>query len=251
MSQDTPLLARQIQLLRHLTDAELIFGEGRRQAEARQPSFDNLSSPHLRLEAEMSFAKRMANIDKVFRRTARCAGKQWSVICREFAAACRPRSGRRTEEALRLYEFLQHHWAAVRPTPPFIADVAKLEITIAKVAASDRSSEVVDASTARSPKTQGETYVRRIRRAEIVRLQYDLRGLFQSNGSNISAPEANENYLLVAQATGTKRPAIISISSPEYAFLDQVRDWISVERVAREIDTLEKFRAAGIVELYQ
>src|SRR5262245_30020257 len=93
------LLDRQTELLRHLTDAEILFGSDRPSGLAREPSLYGLSLPHLRLEAELSFRKRMANIGKVFRRTYLYLGDQQAKLFYEFARACPPGSGRRIEEA--------------------------------------------------------------------------------------------------------------------------------------------------------
>lgn len=253
--QNTPLLDRQIELLRHLTDAELIFGGGKL-AENWQLPLCKLSAPHLRLEAEMSFAKRMRKVGKVFRRTLLCAGGERRTIVRDFAAACSPRSGRRTEEALRFFEFLLGRWTLVPPQPPFITDVAQLEMAIARVAAFRKAGDGVPRIVA-PERTQGRALVRLSEGTEIVHLRYDLRALFQ--GENGTEPSVRENHLLIAQIAGARSPKIAEISRAENAVLCQLRDWVPLEsllgdgagRRASPDESLRKFHAASILEVTQ
>jgi hypothetical protein len=254
--QNTRLLDRQVELLRHLTDVELIFAGGKFAEEDWQLSLCKLSVPHLRLEAEMSFAKRMSKVGKVFRRTLLCAGGQRATIVRDFAAACSPISGRRTEEALRFYEFLLRRWTLVPPQPPFITDVAELEIAIARVAAFRKAGDGVPPVVA-PEKIQGRAFVRLSEGIEIVHLRYDLRALFQ--GENGTTPGARENYLLIGQIAGARSPKIAEISRAENAVLGQLRDWVPLESLLGDgagarpslDECLRKFRAASILEATQ
>jgi hypothetical protein len=127
------LLDRQIDLLRALTNPELIFGGEKLTDVAQDPSLRGISIPHLRLEAEMSFEKRIGKIGKALHQTFRCLGEQGPGLFRLFVATCPPTTYRRYDEALCFHDFLRNHWKSVPPTPAFIVDVVTFEMALARI----------------------------------------------------------------------------------------------------------------------
>src|SRR6185295_13708890 len=109
------LLDRQIELLRYLTGAELIFGAGSLADVAQDSSLRGMKISLLRLEAEMSFTKRISKIREALPQTFAHLGSQRERILRGFVAAYPPQTFRRYDEARCFYDFLQRQWETAPP----------------------------------------------------------------------------------------------------------------------------------------
>jgi len=196
------LIDRQMEIARALTSAELIFGDGK--ALADDPTFWGMSIPHLKLEAEMSFDKRSAQLRKTFRRTFSLLGRDLRQILRRFAAACPPQTYRRYEDSVDFYRFVTGYWETTRPRPAHVADVAKFEMAVARAGTFVTGGD--DRSAAAVPPGEVRAWAIRLAPgAEVVRLTYDLRPLFDKGGSAGGSVRRRTNWLLIAQPAGGDR----------------------------------------------
>jgi hypothetical protein len=228
------LLDRQIELLRYLTGTELIFGGDKLFDVARDPSLRGISVPLLRLEAEMSFDKRMGKIGRALKQTFFHLGQQRQHLFREFVVACPPKSYRRYDDALSFYRFLQGYWKSNPPSPGFILDLGTLEIALARI----KSFRNRENGTHLIPPqlNQRKPLMRLFPSVEILKMNYDLRPLFQSNSAK-GLPMERENYLLVAQMDRGCGPRVMEITVEIADVLHRAREWISLEQVLNDIGT--------------
>jgi hypothetical protein len=246
------LLDRQIELLKYLTSTDLIFGD--RVVEVLQdPSLAGISIPHLRLEAEMSFEKRIGKIGKALPQTLLCLGDQRRQLVREFVDACRPTTYRRYDEALCFFEFLESRWKLVRPNPPFTKDVARLEIALARI----RTFRKMANSDPALSTNGSRPLVRLSPSAEILLLEYEVRSVFESDGH--TEPLKRPNWVIAAQMNGRRSPSVIGITMPVKNTLDRMREWAALEDVLAEVigdrpaieEALRTLLNVGIVETQQ
>jgi hypothetical protein len=249
------LLDRQVELLQYLTNPELIFGGDKIAELARDPSLRGFSIPHLRLEAEMSFEKRLGKIRDVLEQTFAHLGTQRDALARSFVTACPPKTFRRYDEALCFYEFLKDHWRSQPANPPYVPDIAKLEISIAKV------KSMQGAGVTGSPRDTAVTRrpaVRLSPAAVLLNMEYDLRSIFQSRG-NSAAPARRGNHVLVAQLKVGRGPRVVNLSNAVARLLGSLDQWTPLEQILtglapdqREVrQTLHWFLGLGVVELLQ
>jgi hypothetical protein len=249
------LLDRQIDLLRVLTNPEMIFGGEKLADVAQDPSLHGLSIPHLRLEAEMSFDKRIGKIGETLRRTFACLGPQGPALCRQFVTTCPPTTYRRYDEALRFHDFLQNHWKLVPPTPPFIVDVLRYEIAVARI----RVFRKPENGAASIPATleQRKPLIRLNQSTEVVPQEYDLRSMFESREIKGSPPRRS-HCLLVVQLD-RRIASVLEIPSSMVAILKQVTDWTALEDVLEIVgsepsefrEMLQVYLKVGVLEVVQ
>src|SRR5271167_1024909 len=98
----TPLLDRQVRLLKYLTSSSAIFGE-----EGDSPldqALRGIDRRLLRLEARFSHEKRMEKIVTVFSKTLHLLGANRATIVHEFVDACPPTDITRLENARQFYD---------------------------------------------------------------------------------------------------------------------------------------------------
>jgi len=249
------LLDRQVELLRHLTGVDLIFGEEKWAVLADDPSLRGISIPHLRLEAEMSHNKRMGKLENALQRTFACLAERRDRVFREFAAACPPESYRRYDEALCFCTFLENYWKSEPPSPPFILDLARLELALARISAFRKADR--DGSSIPPQLNDRRPLVRLLPSVEILKMNYDLRCLFEAGRTG--EPSERAHYILVAQMKRGVGPRITEISAPLADVLERIRQWAALEEVLEDIgpdqpdarESLRKFLNAGVVEVVQ
>jgi hypothetical protein len=250
------LLDRQIDLLRALTNPELIFGGEKLADVAQDPSLHGISIPHLRLEAEMSFEKRIGKIGMALQQTFSCLGERGPGLFREFVATCPPTTYRRYDEALCFHDFLRNHWKSVPPTPPFIVDVVTFEIALAKIKVFRKAED--GASSIPAELEQRKPLIRLSQSADIVPLDYDLRGLFEKHASKVS-PAKRPHCLLIVQLNRRRRPSVMEVSDAMKEILTRMVNWTVLEDVLETIgpdrsslkDTLQTYLKSGILEVAQ
>lgn len=234
--QNRTLLDRQIELLRCLTGADLLFAQEKAPALAGQAgSLDGVSVAHLRLEAEMSLQKRMNKIAKVLERTCFYLDQRLHQLQCEFAAACPPRSYRSYDEASRFYEFLLNHWKSAPPAPPFIVDVARLEMAVAR----SRMFRATDGALppVGSELPQRKPLVRVARGTEILPMDYDVRSVFEGGAASGGLPTRRNHFLMIAPG-----PNIVEIPEAFATALKRMQTWTALDRVLEE-------SGAGAVDL--
>lgn len=219
------LLDRQLELLRYLTNTDLVFGgkAGLLQA-ANDPSLRGMSLPLLRLEAEMSFSKRMGKIAKPLDRTFAYLGHHRTRIFREFADAFPPKTFKRYDEALAFHQFLIERWKLKSAVPAFLPDVARLEIVMSRIRAQRASLEAAP--------PDGD-FVRLSESAEVIRLNFDIRPIFETKEMIIDVPRM-ENHILVAQMIRGHSPRIIPIAPTIAKLLNSLTTWTPLEVVVAQ-----------------
>lgn len=246
--QESKLLDRQTELLRHLTGAELLFGGDGSPGALQESGRHGIGSPGLRLEAEMSFRKRMGKIEKILLLTCQHLGRQRPQLFRRFAVACPPRSYRHYDEALCFYEFLLDHWQTVSPDPPFIVDIARLEMALARTRLFRAGQNMRPAvSTGPLRKTP---LLRLADGVEVLPMDYDLRPLFEDSvAARVSVQR--KHHLLVAP--GLK---VVEIPNTAAGVFKQLEAWTALDCVLKALApdgaaeaSLRPFLEAGFLEM--
>jgi hypothetical protein len=177
------LLEQQNELLRFLTSPEVIFGLADFQEAADDPFLGRIVIPHLRLEAEMSFQKRLDGIKRILRYTTALLFKEVDVLAQEFVTACPPKTSLAYDNALSFFHFLLEHWRSNPPSPECLPEVAKIEIALARARAFRRTSIDVPLRPALAP--TGHTQYRIAPQVEFLNLEFDLRALFSTEISEL------------------------------------------------------------------
>jgi hypothetical protein len=257
-TQNRTLLDRQLDLLRHLTSADLIFGAPDVAQLSRDPSIRGMNLSLLRLEAEMSFGKRIGKISQVLPVTFAHLGEGRDALLQEFAAAHPPKTFRRYDDARAFYDFLRHRWDSQPPEPPFIADVARLEIAEARIRGF-RDSDGAAGPTVPPELEPLKPLIRLLPSAELLRLDFDLRALFEGEGPVASPPVRRESFVLLAQTRRAMSPRIIEVTAAMHERLAAMRDWIQLERLLLEVpesqtkmrEALQRFIASGVLQIAQ
>ena len=214
------LIDRQTALLRHLTDADVIFGAA--SAPATDPALAGLDPGHLRLEAWFSFTKRVAKIEAVLPRTFEFLGEHLEPVLRAFASACPPHAIGRLANGAQFHDFMQGRWPS---EPPYLADLAAIEIAYARA-----RTHHVEAAAA-----SGGGSVRRPANVFAVRCGYDVRSLFERAGEG-AAPLRKDTPLLVRRRGGDAEPGIFELPPwlfDELAALDAWTPWTDLSLSTR------------------
>ena len=220
------LIDRQTHLLRHLTSPALIFGTSELDSAARDPELRGMDVGRLRLEAEFSYNKRMTRIRQTFERTATLLGHGFSTLTRDYAAACPPLTYERYPDAERFFERFLAPDALERPRPPWAADVAAIELALAR-ARTMRPAAMEGEALAARPQAPGFWY-RAHPCAGLVRCRYDVRALFEPARSR--APVTERTVHMVVLATrGRRRPKVLELAPEAFALLEGSREWRPLE----------------------
>ena len=210
---NAPLLERQISLLRYLTSGEAIFGEGT----SADPMLRGLDPALLRLEARFSFAKRMAKVRGIFANTFRYLGDRLPGLERDFALAYPPDDIGRYRNARQFLSILEHRWRSDPPVPPFVLDVARLELALAK-ARSYAAAAPIAAPDGPRPA------VRRHASAELLHCRYDVRGVFDKS-VEMSVTEPRETLLVVNWSAAKNEAQVLEIAPALFRLLEAFDDW--------------------------
>src|SRR6266481_9555050 len=166
-----PLLERQVSLIEHLTSGAAIFGG----AGGSAPDLEGIDQALLRVEAKFSYAKRMEKITAVLPRTFELLGSGDTHV-RAFVESCPPTTLSRLENACQFHRFLVSCWKHEAPDPPYICDVAALEIACAKVDA-DPEHDSSDRATGADRAHRGN--IRRCPNVLLLPCTYDVRPIFE------------------------------------------------------------------------
>lgn len=236
------LIDRQVALLRHLTDADVIFGQA-----AKRPSdasLDGIDAGHLRLEAWFSFTKRIAKIEAVLPRTFKALGERLDPLLRAFAAACPPQTIGRLANGRQFLEFMADRWP---DEPPYLADLAHIEFAFAQARAS-RNDRTEDDATAGAD----GPLVRRPGTVILIRCGFDVRPLFEGSDDRV-LPARRDTPLLVHRREEEAEPRIFELPGwlfDELAALDDWMPWVDLAIAARrDADTiLRDLIARGFLE---
>jgi hypothetical protein len=209
----------------------------------------------LRLETEMSFDKRIGKIAETLRRTFACLGHQGPALCRQFVTTCPPTTYRRYDEALRFHDFLQNHWKSTPPTPPFIVDILRYEIAVARIRVFRKPEN--GAVSIPAELQQRKPLVRLNQSAEVVPQEYDLRSMFESRA--LAGPPPRRSHSLLVVQTNRRIASVLEIPSFMVGILKQVASWTALEDVLAIVGsepsefskTLQAYLKAGVLEVVQ
>lgn len=220
------LLDRQNLLLKHLTSPQLIFGQKPGHALYDEIFLEDTHYGRLRLEAELTYGKRISKISKAFPKTLELLGKRQTKLFKEFASNHPPTSYRRYVEARQFYDFLLPKFRSLRPQ--YLRDVATLEIAIAKMNAVGRmlpADQNVD-STARTDVRLPA--IRKSADIEVLSLKFDIRCFFEKGFSN-RRPVRKTLYLIVFQSRDGSGTRVLEVTENVRSFLDNIDEWTSIE----------------------
>jgi hypothetical protein len=247
--QNRRLLDRQIELLRHLTSAQLLFGETTVSERSRDPVLRGISIPRLQLEAEMSYRKRMARVARLLRRTCSLLGDRRSSLFQSFAAACPPQSSVSYQDAVLFYEFLLGQWRSAAPSPSFIVDVAKLEMALARMwlfrAAARRRS-----SPTRSAFCHEGVWLGLAPGVELLDMDYDLRALFENQAAGGTPPQRSHCLFVAPGPKIAELPrALAYVISQSERSAAPARATEEETRSVEVATSLRRFLNAGFLEV--
>lgn len=217
------LIDRQTNLLRHLTSQAFIFGTEDLGSAALDPDLHGMDVRRLRLEAEFSYSKRAKKLRQTFERTANLLGRRFPEVVRDFAAACPPRSYERYPDAKRFFDHFLERWARRPPTPAWAADVAAVELALARARTfrpEDMEREAAAERPDRSPRPLRRTHPC----AVLVRCAHDVRPLFESARSREKV-RPRPLRLAVLASRGRRRPAVMELPPEAFALLEEAAEW--------------------------
>lgn len=224
------LIDRQTNLLRHLTSQAFIFGTEDLGSAALDPGLHGMDVRRLRLEAEFSYSKRVKKLRQTFERTANLLGRRFSEVVRDFAAACPPSSYERYPDAKRFFDHFLERWARRPPTPAWAADVAAVELALAR-ARTFRPEEMEREAAAERPDRSPRPLRRTHPCAVLVRCAHDVRPLFESSRSKEKV-RARPLRLAVLASRGRRRPAVMELPPEAFALLEEAAEWPRTEPAA-------------------
>lgn len=237
---DRRLLDRQVRLLAYLTSRAAIF-DG---VAPLDPLLRGFDADLLRLEARMSFEKRMAKIRDVFPRTLEILGDTADAVGRAFADTCPPGAIGRMENAEQFYRLLQSRWRREPVAPPYVRDVAACEIAIARARTrADRPEPREDAPDAR-------TAIRRHPNVVLLRSAYDVRPVFEGRRRNRIAKR--DTPLAIVVLRGTDRPHVFEVMPVVFRMLAALDRWTDPAAIGapHTLDGVVRDLAArGLVEI--
>jgi hypothetical protein len=219
------LLERQIELLELLAAPTLIFGNDAGGSNVVEKSvLYGMSIGRLRIEAEMSYRKRIGKIEKLLKHTFKHLGSARHQMLRDFVTEHPPRTYLRYSDALSFYEFLQARWQDSLPNPPYVIDLARLELAIARVR-SFRQAEHQNVGAELRGK-QG-MFIRLSPSAEILQLNFDLRYILA--GQDRYVVRRRDTFVLIVALADRHAPYVVNIDQRMAQMLGDLRSWKTFE----------------------
>jgi len=220
------LIDRQTMLLRHMTSAAFIFGTGELESAVRDPNLKGMDLGRLRLEAEFSYNKRVSKLRRTFERTAGLLGHEFSTITREYASAHRPETYQRYPDAKSFFEYFLRNWACRPTTPAWAADVAAVELALAR-ARTLRPAAMEDEALAGCPEEPGSTWYRAHPCALLVSCAHDVRPLFEPTRSE--AVEWGGVHVAVLAARRRRRPLVMEVTPEAFTLMQRSAEWTELD----------------------
>ena len=217
------LIDRQTGLLRHLTGKAFMFGTSDLAAAAFDPDLQGMDIARLRLEAEFSFTKRTGRIRETFARTASVYGRRFTGTLREFAVACPPRTYERYPDARDFFDWLVERCADDPSVPAWTADVARIEIALAR-ARTFRPSEAEEDALARPPNDASSAWYRAHPCAALTRCRFDVGPLFVPGRSGEDIVRRDLPLAMLA-SRHRRHPEIMEIAPEAFALLERSSAW--------------------------
>ena len=221
------LIGRQASLLRHLTSEAFIFGTKDLESAILDPDLQGMDIGRLRLEAEFSHEKRINRIRETFARTASLFGVRFNRISRQFAVARRPRSYERYTDAKDFFDWFVDGPAEDSSVPEYAADVARVEIALAR-ARKFRVTEAEEAALEARPDDRSSRWYLTHPCTALLRCRFDVGPLFavQRSGESI----VRRDVPLVILASRRKRPPeILEVVPDAFELLERSQKWSRLE----------------------
>jgi hypothetical protein len=207
-----PLLQRQAELIEYLTSAAAVFGDDSRPDKGP----DGFDLRLLRLEARFSYEKRVEKIRAVCAKTFEILGPESQELMRAFVEACPPTAIGRLDNARQFQGFLADRWRREMLDPPYLPDVAGLEIACAAAAV---AAGAVEAPPAGSPKGG----VRRAPGVVLLRCVYDVRPIFEQ-GWGGTVPTQRDTFLAVVVPPAADAPQVFELLPPVFELVSALDD---------------------------
>ena len=254
-----PLLERQVSLIEHLTSGAAIFGQGGDSA----ADLEGIDHALLQVEARFSYAKRMEKITAVLPRTFELLGSSGEKYVRAFVESCPPTTLSRLENACQFHRFLVSRWKREVPDPPWICDVAALEIACARADADPGPKcHSSDCATGAGRVRCGS--IRRCPHVMLLSCAYDIRPIFEIPHPALprmrgkvgegAAPVKRDTSLVVALPLGADGPQIFEVAPPIFDLLAALDDWIDPHALPAEpdfADLLADLAARELIEVHR
>ena len=227
------LLDRQRRLVELLTDPGAYGSDGKLPEELA-----GLDRRRLALVGQLSLGKRMDKIAAVLPVTFSVLGGTAGPWAEEFAAAFPPESAARYDNALQFHRFLRAGWERAAPEPPYLPDVARFELALARVKLFAGGAEA-------SPGVPGDgARARRRPEVEMVRCAFDIRPLFDSSTPDAEPARRRIHLVITCPAPGAG-PRVFEVDEQQFDLLGSLDHWRRVEEVA----ALHELARLGMVEL--
>ena len=200
-----------------------MFGTGDLASAAVDPELQGMDIARLRLEAELSFSKRTGRIRETFARTASLYGSRFRGMLREFAVARPPRTYERYPDAQDFFDWLEERCADEPRIPAWTADVARIEIALAR-ARTFRPTEAEEDALSRCPNDASSVWYRTHPCATLARCRFDVGPLFVSvrSGEDIVRRDV---LLAILASRHRRRPEIVELADEAFALLERSAEW--------------------------
>jgi len=239
-----PLLERRVNLIERLTSSAAIFGG----AGGSATDLEGIDGALLRVEARFSYAKRMEKIAAVLPKTFELLGSSRDAHMRAFVESCPPTTLSRFENACQFHRFLLSWWKREAPDPPYICDVAALEIACAKVDA-DPERPLSDRTTDGDCDRTGS--IRRCPNVILLRCAFDIRAIFEPAPEK-AVPAKRETPLVIAMPPGADSPQVFEVIPPIFDLLSALDDWVDPYALPAEADFVNlvaDLASRGLIEV--
>ena len=227
------LLDRQVRLLDYLTSGAAIFGDESDASADRLCRGSDLAL--LRLEARFSHEKRMKKIAAVFARTIALLGDDRDAAIEVFARTCPPTDISRIANARQFHDFLLARWRAAPPVPPYLPDVAAVELACAKARVARPQALPDDAAVG----VNAHPCLRRHPAVILVRCDHDIRQVIERSPGPIAPPQRS-TLLAVRMASGAEEPYVLQLEPELFDLLQHLDEWVDASAIGASAAELDK-----------
>jgi hypothetical protein len=227
------LLDRQTAILEFLTDP-LAFNSGQ-----ADPALQGIDLSHLRLEGALSLGKRMDKIRSCLPRTFEYLVHSPAMSAEAFAHRFPPFSAARNDNAAQFVEYLHFLWQEELPDPPFLPDLAALELAIAKAITLENNPSACPAGD------ETAADYRLNANAQLLLCQFDVRVLF--DGSAERAPPAERSvHLVIVPPIEGDMPRVFEVSAEFFSLLNGVGDWRRLDELGGAAGGAQRAQIASL-----
>ena len=231
------LLDLQVELLDYLTSSAAIFGD--EPQAALDPALDGIDRGLLRLEARLSYGKRIDKIITVFPRTFEILGSETVPIVRAFVDTCPPFDIGRLANALQFHDFLVARWRHAPPKPSYLRDVAACELACATVRpGAESEGRRKTGRTSDAPRSG----IRRHPGVVLLRCAHDIRPIFEERSMQ-AAPAERDTPLAISVSPTARHPRVCEGTPAVFDLLTALDDWADPAPFCVTSDTTELVRA--------